>query len=420
MKRSTLVAAGALLVLGGAYYWMEREDGSSTPQDTVFEVTADTIERIEIRDTSAAPIVLSREGDHFEIASPVTALADAEEVALILSNLAEMRYVRSMGAEADASTPAFGLDAPSLEVRFEVEDGLPDGIRFGNDTITPRTQYAQRISEPDVLIVADHLSNNLRKTAWDLRDKNLFHIDPSWQPQTITIHRASDTVVAENVGPTWTLSSPIHARADVVQLARLADRVRHIEMVALPERSNSPLANFGLESPTLRIQVSFHESPEPIVLAIGDEKSIDVYAKTGGDDGIYLVESGIMDELVKEPKQFVSGQLLPLAPGEVTAIEITVGDKIARHEAGPTVFSLLRTLSATTAEEIVTFLPTVAPSYVVEITARDIVKKLAIYEPREGEVYATRDDEDVALRLPTETWLRLDKLLDTALAQGGG
>ncbi len=419
MKRSTLVAALVLVLLGGYVYWTERPSETPSDPDAVFDVTPDEIERIEIQGSHAdAAVIVERHDEGFRLVAPDAAPADPDEVALLLDNLSDMRFVRTIEDDGQLDLETFGLDNASLTVRFQTASTLPTGIRFGKDTLTPRTQYAQRLDSADVLVVADHLSNNLRKSAWQLRDKSLFARDDVRSPVTVMIERHGEHVTFERLNGKWRLLSPVQALGDAVAIERLVHRVRTAQMVQLPEDEAEPLASFGLDPPPILVEVSFAEG-EPVSLELGAEKSIDIFARVMPSGGVFLIEGGLSDELTRPSESFVSKRLLDHSVDEIAAIRIAVSERAARVGAGPSINSLLRVLTTTNGTEIVTLLPSVAPSYEVTISTNEAETEIVFYEPREGYVYANRAGESVALRIPTEIWIRLDELLATALAQGG-
>ena len=76
---------------------------------------------------------------------------------------------------------------------------------------------------------------------------------------------------------------------------------------------------------------------------------------------------------------------------------------LARDEAQ----GLLSALANTTAEEFVTTLPPGDPAFVITVSTDDAEDEFSI-RLDEGVAYATRKDEDITLRLPSEAWREIE------------
>ena len=201
MKRSTLVALIVLVALGAYVYWTN-DDPVGDDGETVFELSKEDVDHIEIigRET----VVLERSEEGWRLSEPLEAPADATEVDVVLDNLETMELDRRIPLEDGMSLEEFGLDEPRLSVRFRAA-GDDYELRFGDDTLTPSNQYAQRTDENDVLIVATYLSGNLDLTAWELRDKSVFHVGDDATPSRVEIQRGDTRIELLREGELWTM-----------------------------------------------------------------------------------------------------------------------------------------------------------------------------------------------------------------------
>ena len=187
MKRSTLAALTVLAALGAYIYWFERGPQSETEGERVFDVEEDSIVRIELQDRDDPPVVAEKTPEGWRLVTPVAADADATEMDLLTQNLASLGYQRAVAQASDVDLSDYGLDAPSVRVRFTTRGGATEGLEFGSDTPTTGNQYARRDGGEDILVIASYLSLNFQKTAWDLRDKAVFHVADDAEARRVEI-----------------------------------------------------------------------------------------------------------------------------------------------------------------------------------------------------------------------------------------
>lgn len=411
MKKSTLVAFAVLVGLVGVVYWLDDDDGSSADVEHVFDVTEDAIHRVEIRRLGNEPTVMERDGERFRLIAPVDAATDERAVDLVLSNLATMTAVRSFAPDIDTDVTEYGLDNPELEVHFVTADGGEAAIRFGKDTLTPSNQYAERVGVDEVLVVATHLATNLDKTAWDLRDKAIFHLPEDAEPERVTIAHGTETVELGDEGGVWMTTDSPRVRVDQFAVTGMVARFRRADMLALADVN----ADTGGDSPTRRLEVSFRGEPggiAPMSLEIGNQKNVDYYARVPSQDQVFLIEGGLVDELRGSASDWWSKKLLHHPTTEDTAVRIASADGEERSLDRDEAQILLRALSAATADEVVARIPSGETAYVITVTTNDSEDEITL-RLEGGVAYATRQSEDVTLRLPAEAWMSIDAELQT-------
>jgi hypothetical protein len=395
MKRSTVVAFVVLVVLIGLVYWLERDDAPSADVDRVFDVSEDAIERVEILSSEGEPVVVERDGERFRLVAPVAADTDPREVDLVLSNLATMTAVRSFAPEAGADMAEFGLDAPALEVRFVTGDGTERAIRFGKDTLTASNQYAAGSGSDDVLVVGNHFARNLGKSAWELRDKAIFHLVGDAEPERVIITRGDEIIELASEDGVWVSAGPPRVRVDRFEVTGMVARFRRAEMLRLADDAS-------IETPSLRLDVRFAGDTGAMTLEIGEQQHVDYLARVPSRDRVFLIEAGLVRELQRDVTEWWSKKLLHHATTETTATRIATpdGERTLNREDAQ---GLLRALSSATAEAIVTNVPEGEPDYLITVTT-DGAEDAIAFHAGEAAAYAVRRDEDVALKLPAESW----------------
>jgi hypothetical protein len=117
----------ALVALIGALaavaYFKPSEKQTGAP---LMDVSADAVQRIRIEKNGAAPIVLEKNGDRWQLSQPVRARANEFN---ITSLLRLTKATSSFQASADAATLAtYGLDKPALRLWLNGEEFLVGSI----------------------------------------------------------------------------------------------------------------------------------------------------------------------------------------------------------------------------------------------------------------------------------------------------
>lgn len=394
MKRGTLAAAAVLVLLGGYVYWLEREDPDALSEEALFQVTAERITRVFIEKPDAETVVVARTEDGFALEAPLETAADASEVELLLENLQSLAPVRRFAPE-DGGLESYGLDPARLAVRFETDDGGEHGIRFGDDTLTPSSQYAQRIGEADVLVVADHLYLNLGRSAWDLRDKRVFPGLAGAELESLTLTRGGERFVIRRDESRYAIEEPIRARGDSGRILPLVNGLLEADMVALAESEEGEL---GLESPEARVELAFGaDGPEPTWLEVGAPSGIDVYARASTRAEHFVLDGALAESLTAPATSFVDGRLLPDAVEDGSHVRITGpdGEVVVAEESAAALTGALR---STSADRVEAGSPAGDADYVIEVEAAEGgPTRLAFFADSAS---VRRDEETVLLRLP--------------------
>ena len=425
MKRSTLVAAVLLFLLAGYAYWAQHHGARDESIETVFDVEMDAIARVEIRREGEDGVVVALEDGTWHVVSPVNALADTSEVELVLENLATMALERVIPIEVATDRGAFGIETPRLEVKFFTTAGAEHGLRFGKDTLTLANQYAERIDDGAVLVVASVLSSNLGKTAWDLRDKAIFTIGEDVAAKHILVRRLEDSLVLEREGAHWMVTTPPRARANRFDVMGFVSRFRRAEMIDIAAETAGDLSEYGLTSPRLTLHIELDDG-EPIVLEVGNKNVLDYFARTPSRPHVFLLEAGLVEELEQDARELWSTRLFDAPAYEVTQFQIndrrveqaaTDGGDVWR-EAGTeldkkTVDELLLKLTAIEALEMDIRSDVFPFEAITTITlwTETAEEQIEVGKEKDDTLIAQRRGDAVTLTLDAETWREIEALL---------
>jgi hypothetical protein len=427
LKRSTLVAAAVLALLGGYIYWFEREPVEDAEGEEVFDVAKDAIDRIEIRRAfEGEPVVLERAEKEWRLLSPVAAEADEGEVDLLLQNLATMRFERVVAQASSVKLSDFGLETPSIDVRFGTKDGRERSLAFGSDAPTPSNQYARRDGGEDILVVASHLSMNFEKSGWDLRDKAVFALESGSEVTRVEIERPEGRLVLVNEAGLWFVAEP-RSRADRNRASAIASRIRGAEMKEIVSETPDALETFGLDAPTRRVRITLEgEGSKVLELDIGASREGDYYARTPAREPVFVLASDLVSELDTELKEIQSTKLfdystfaaerLRIAAKGAATREIERQDSTEEKKWRQSSPEPARDLDTATVEGLLYALNGASGALVTPTTTGDVdftitvwsgdppIEETVTVRPRAGGVEVQREGEAVALEILEETW----------------
>ena len=428
MRRSTLAAAAVLGLLAGYIYWFEREPVEDAVGEEVFGVEEDSIDRIEIRRPSEGePVVLERVGEKgWRLVSPVAAEADEGEAGLLLQNLATMRFERVVAQATSVELSDFGLEPPSIEVRFRTKDGAERSLAFGSDTPTPSNQFARRDGGEDILVVASHLSMNFDRSGWDLRDKVVFALETAREANRIEIERPEGKLVLVNERGLWFVAEP-RSRADRNRAAGIASRVRGAEMKEIVSETQGALQTYGLDAPSRRVRIELEGEGSPALeLEIGANQDSGYYARTPAREQVFVLASDLVDELDTAVGELQSKKLFDYstfaakrfrieakgaAPRELERQDSTEEKKWRQTAPEPG-----RDLDTTTVEDLLFALNGASgslvaasakeePDFTVTVWSGDpVIEETVLVRKRAGRVEAERAGESVAVAITEEAW----------------
>src|SRR5262245_53789882 len=123
----------------------EREK-AETRKGRVFNAETGDVNQLTLKRSSES-VELKREGDGWQMVSPLRARADKGPVEEVVSNALTSKIDREIAA-APASPAEFGLDKPAAEITMTLKDGKQLGLLLGAKSPTGVWVYAQERGKP--------------------------------------------------------------------------------------------------------------------------------------------------------------------------------------------------------------------------------------------------------------------------------
>lgn len=274
----------------------------------------------------------------WRMVEPVKAAADETTVTTLVVGLSQLRAERWESADVGDGR-AFGLDAPTVRVKWVVDLGGPTGpdatpdpkapavmapekaLRVGRPTPDRVGYFANLEGEPQVFVLAKDVVEAFQA---ELHDPTVLRIEGSkvarlvvrWPDRTLAMARAPD---ARKGTPGWRVEPGYDpAGVNVERTGSLVDALASFKTPNFLQYAGPFPAEAGLTPPRLTVEFWPIGGGAPAELKIGQSLSevqaVATYAS--GDEGpVFLVPTvGVLNELMRIPPRPVEFPDDPFAP----------------------------------------------------------------------------------------------------------
>jgi hypothetical protein len=270
--RTTGILAVLLAVLLGAYYFAEVRGGRRDADEAkrLFTAKPEEIEALELH-AGGTDIRLQRQDGGWRMEQPIQTRGDGMAIGALAASLVGARAERTL-EELPRSLADYGLDKPELVVRFRARgDSQWRRLEFGGKNPTGAWAYVRVDEKPQVILVPDALRGELRKTALDLRDKSVMDVEAE-KVTRLVVQRGAQEPLELRRGPPWEIVRPVKARADEWRVTGLVRRVAAAKAKAFAAEPAADLKPYGLDRPSVRLELWEKDAATPKVLALAEPK----------------------------------------------------------------------------------------------------------------------------------------------------
>jgi len=228
----------------------------------------------------------------WHIEKPRSTTADTGEIESLLAQVASAKMTRIESEEA-TDLAKYGLDKPEVVLRVQDLKGEERSLLVGRKV--DEDYYARDSARPLVFRVNAELYKKLGETLFELRNKNLIHLQRD-QLTKAEIRNQNQTVVCEyGADNKWTLEAPAEKKGKEVQSWKFIDpleNARALEIVDTP----SPAILAKLGKPAVEVTLT-DKSGKPTKLSISAESGGFVYARSSAGPEVYKLNKQILDDL---------------------------------------------------------------------------------------------------------------------------
>lgn len=313
MKQTTKTLIGLAVLLlvaggiGGVARWAQRDEAKKTEQKEKSEKLLDfdksQVSELRIEKDGKVSVGVVKAEKGWKLAQPVQVDADDANVDALVSALTGLRQKKDLGEEKDAKQ--FGLEKPVLAVTVKLADGKEQGVQLGVENAFDNTLYARRLSDPTIRVVDGYVKSSLDKSAFDLRDKKVAHLDDSADVKRVEVTGVKKPYALDKEGNTWKLSG---APADSGTADRLVSSIKGLRATGVAAEKAADLKPYGLDKPKAiaKLSVSSGKDMYARIVKVGQAKppgstSQKTYAMRDDSPTVFEVDAQIVKDLEKEP-----------------------------------------------------------------------------------------------------------------------
>jgi hypothetical protein len=243
-------------------------------------------------------VAFAKVGTDWKLTAPLAARADFSAVEALVGQVenAQMKSIVS-SAPTPADLKKYGLDKPAAAVNVHLGSAratLQVGAKADDTTV-----YARDASKSDIVTVDAAVANDLKKTADDYRQKELFEFR-AFNATRVELARGGQTVVFERVkgegdAPAkWRRVSPNPGEPDTGKVDQLLAGLADVRATSFVPTT----AKTGLDAPALTVVAKFDDGKKEERVTFGRSGS-DVFAARSDDPGAAKIEAEKFDEALK-------------------------------------------------------------------------------------------------------------------------
>ncbi|MEP6801169.1 MAG: DUF4340 domain-containing protein [Acidobacteriota bacterium] len=361
-SRKILLLTGLVLLLFAFIFFFERKMPTTAEaqqkKELVWDVPVEQVEMVRLERAGSPALELKRTAPSaWRLVRPETYPADASAAGDLAGQLARPR--RSGSESADARPEDYGLTAPATKATLVWKDPKSSGksqsrtIEFGVDIPGTDAVAARASGSPRVFFVASSVAAAARKTAADLRSKEVFG-GSAPDLTKIDIERGRGRVALARKNGIWWLSQPVADLADGDFSQRFADELtglKVLEFVSAGEKQN--LAAMGLAPSLYRVTLTDPKTSTSVDFGATRSDGNTVYAHREGQ--VFTVPSSVVEDLSREAVVFREPRLVRFDRAALSSVEGTFGqERFAFSRKGSGWMAGTRTVPAAGADDLMT------------------------------------------------------------------
>lgn len=223
----TLIALG----LGAYIYLVEQPRiAEESNADRILDVDVTEVAGIILRYPNEPEIELVRDGERWRLSRPIEFAADGEAVDRLLQQIADTKSERRIKMADAEPLSTYGLEGDGQHARVSItmKNGakLPDLV-IGQTTPVGYSAFARVDNRAEIVVVPLLLHTGIKKSVLDLRDKQMFDVDPQ-HVTAMEVGVGERIVRMERRGDEWMMVAPLETTADADQARALISSLNAI------------------------------------------------------------------------------------------------------------------------------------------------------------------------------------------------
>jgi hypothetical protein len=332
--RTVLIYLAILALLAGYFAYFEgvRRKARLAEEERahlVFQVDEGKITALKVMSKGGKPIALAKNDGHWRLTEPIQSGADDFALRGFVAALVGLKAERRVESAVQDLSP-YGLHEPSLHLTFEAA-GTWHNLRIGAKAPVGDAFYASGDEETRVVLVSAAQERALRKSLFDLRDKDPFSLK-SDDIDRIEIVRPKQTLLLTRTdGRDWQSPDKPTAKIKVSKVEALLNRLIWLRASRFVEEAGTGGARFGLNPPRVRLLLSTKNQSQALALG-ASESGHGVYAKSDRLPGICVVDDDVLSKLPGGLDDLLDRTLFAFNIDQVAKVALVLDGKAVQME----------------------------------------------------------------------------------------
>ncbi len=336
--RTTFLIIILLVALAGIYFLFLYNPIDDTVEDEkprifqVYDLPNEKVTKLQLSyaNESFQTLTISRIGNDWEFAAPITAHADSEKVKTLLDDFLNKRVRQTLQV---SDYDQYGLSNPTITVKLWKDlSSEPKTFFIGKKGVN-YSVYIKEKSEAHVFLIESSALDDMSKSPSDLRDRSLIKFNPN----TITEiqFKKPEELQCEKDSGSWKMIAPISVNADTRKIQNILSTLHKLQVSTFEtdgDDATLSLEEYGLNQP--RIEFTFKDNKNTFGIEIGSEVQSDlnqksedkrVFVRSIHQGGISTVSYKIMDLLNTTVFDLRDKRVLDFQRGDTTKFVIQKG-----------------------------------------------------------------------------------------------
>ena len=304
----------------------KKEDEKETRSKKVFHFVVEDVEAFELI-TPSGTIKVQRnpKNSRWNIVHPLAIKGEDGVINQLLLSLEEAQITRVV-EEDPKSLADFGLKDPTFKMVLEFKTGETKTLLMGDSSPIGHDAYLKLADEKRVLLSL-LTKNQVNLPLNELRNSLLFDFAPrNITAMKLKYGKETQRIIKE--GEHWKLTAPVNAQGDADEISNFLNSIRSERIETFISETPKNLASFGLESPSIVLNLKAEKAKQTWLLKVGKSHDKDsYYAQRGQPKNIVTISKSLVETLSKNPLSFMEKSLITFKDEDVTAIENRDGKK---------------------------------------------------------------------------------------------
>ena len=266
---------------------------------SIVDMSNTQVTALTLHDSSGS-IQLKKAQAGWEITEPHATLADSEAVDSMVSSLSTDKFTK-VASETPADLAKYGLAHPDVTLDATAKDGKQFHLAFGKKGTD---YYGRDLSRPIIFSVDSTIYNSFDKKFFDLRDKEILHVDPT-NVTSVTVQNANGLIeCSQGKTDEWSMVQPAADKGKSVQGWKLTDPIENARATEIYDAPSAAILAH-LKEPLITVTFTDKSGKKTTVeISAADKDS--VYVKTSDAPPVYKLNKQILTDLGFKPSDLLT------------------------------------------------------------------------------------------------------------------